>query len=250
MITAASFLYVAYLFADDTIEAVDQVRTPAVTFTAEPFHKCFLEAGDYFAEIELAADTHYDEDGLGRIHKKGAPSTLCLSDSMTATPNFKLEHPRAASMVPGYERDGKTTFALSHIATYRPYAVQTENGAAFLRMLSEFEDETILYHDYAVSESGVEITVKEATHTGAEPRFSFLAFDFDGEVNTEIEIGAQCVSVLYEGWKCTYETSGRIIETGEYAENRNGRYKVFYAAADTELTLHISIEKILNEGCV
>jgi hypothetical protein len=235
---------VAYLFADDTIEAVDQPREASVTFTAEPFHKCFLEAGDYFAEIELAADTHYDEDGLGRVHKKGAPSPLCLTTPMTATPNYKVENARAASMVPGYERDGKTTLALSHIATYRPYATHAENGAASLRMLSEFEDETILCHDYAVSKDGVDITVKEATHTGAKPRFSFLAFDFDGEVSTEIEMGEKCVSVTYEGWKCTYETNGRIIETGEYAENRNGRYRLFYAAADTELKLHISIEKI------
>ena len=110
-------------------------------------------------------------------------------------------------------------------------------------MLSEFEDETILSHDYAVSADGVDITVKEATHTGVAPRFSFLAFDFDGEVSTEIEIGEKCVSVTYEGWKCTYETNGHIIETGEYAENRNGRYRLFYAAADTELKLHISIEK-------
>ena len=243
MITVASFIYVAYLFSDDEIEAVDQPREASVTFTSEHFHKCFMEAGDYFLEFELFSYEKYDEDGLGRIHKKGAPSTLCLSDSMTAAPNFKLEHPRAASMAPGYEKNGETFLALSHLATYRPYATHAENGAASVRMLSEFEDETILSHDYAVSADGVDITVKEATHTGVAPRFSFLAFDFDGEVSTEIEIGEKCVSVTYEGWKCTYETNGHIIETGEYAENRNGRYRLFYAAADTELKLHISIEK-------
>ena len=243
MITVASFIYVAYLFADDAIEAIDQPRETAVTFTSEHFHKCFLEAGDYFLEFELFSYEKYDEDGLGRIHKKGAPSTLCLSDSMTAAPNFKLDHPRAASMAPGYEKNGETFLALSHLATYRPYATHVENGAASVRMLSEFEDETILSHDYAVSADGVDITVKEATHTGVAPRFSFLAFDFDGEVSTEIEIGETCVSVIYEGWKCTYETNGHIIETGEYAENRNGRYRLFYAAADTELKLHISIGK-------
>ena len=244
MITVASFIYVAYLFADDTIAAIDQPREASVTFTSEHFHKCFMEAGDYFLEFELFSYEKYDEDGLGRIHKKGAPSTICLSDSMTATPNFKLDHPRAASMAPGYERGGETVFALSHIATYRPYATSAENGAATVRMLSEFSDETVLSHDYSVAKDGVEITVKEATHTGAEPRFSFLVFDFDGETNTEIKIEDSGVTVVYDGWKCTYKTSGRIVDTGEYAENRNGRYRLFYAAAKEELRLHIAIEKL------
>ncbi len=242
MITAASFLYVAYLFADDSIEAIDLPREASVCFTSEHFHKCFAEAGDYFLEFDLCADTHYDEDGLGRIHKKGAPSPLCLSSSMTATPNFKLEHPRAASMAPGYEKDGEMHLALSQAATYRPIATHTEGGTAAVKMLSEFENGTVLLHNYKVTERGVDITVREAKGE-KKPCFSFLAFDFDGEKSTEITAEDQRIVVVYEGWKCIYETSGRFVHTGEYAENRNGRYRVFYAEAERELYLHISIEK-------
>ena len=239
MITAASFLYVAYLFADDTIEAVDQVRTPAVTFTAEPFHKCFVEAGDYFAEIELAADTHYDEDGLGRIHKKGAPSPLCLTTPMTATPNYKVENVRAASMVPGYEKDGALCLALSGAASYRPIKTEVAEDLAAVTLLSEFEDRTVLKHSYTVSKDGVDIKVSGAEHVC----FSFLAFDFDGETETDISVDENTVRVTYEGYTCTYETNGKILFKEEYADNRNGRYRVYYAVAEKALSLHIAIEE-------
>ncbi len=239
MITVASFIYVAYLFADDAIEAIDQPREAGVCFTSEHFHKCFLEAGDYFAEIELMADTHYDEDGLGRIHKKGAPSPLCLSSSMTATPNYKLENARAASMAPGYEKDGALCLALSGAATYRPYKTERGEDFASVSLLSEFEDRTVLKHSYTVSKNGVDIAL-----SGAEKVcFSFLAFDFDGERSTELSVSDTSVTVTYDGWKCTYETNGKILSRNEYADNRNGRYRVFYAVAEKALSLHISIEE-------
>lgn len=243
MITAASFLYVAYLFADDEIEAKEAKREPSVTFTSEHFHKCFMEAEEYFLEFDLLADLHYDEDGLGRVHKKGAPSPLCLSSSMTATPNYTLSSPRAASMVPGYKESGEMILALSHEATYRPIGTQTTEDTAAVQMLSEFENGTVLLHDYKVSKSGVDITVREAKGEKASC-FSFLAFDFDGETSTEIAVSETSVSVTYEGWKCIYETNGRIFTKDEYAENRNGRYQVFYAEAKDVLSLHIAIEKV------
>ena len=110
-------------------------------------------------------------------------------------------------------------------------------------MLSEFENGTVLLHDYKVSEGDVDITVREAKGEKA-PCFSFLAFDFDGETNTEIATSETSVSVTYEGWRCTYETNGRIFTKDEYAENRNGRYRVFYAEAKDTLSLHIAIEKV------
>jgi hypothetical protein len=230
---------VAYLFADDTIEAVDQPREASVTFTAEPFHKCFLEAGDYFAEIELAADTHYDEDGLGRVHKKGAPSPLCLTTPMTATPNYKVENARAASMVPGYEKDGAFVMALSGAASYRPYKTEKGEDLAAVTLLSEFEDRTVLKHSYTVSKDGVDIKVSGAERVC----FSFLAFDFDGETETDISADENTVRVTYEGYTCTYETNGKILFKDEYADNRNGRYRVYYAVAEQALSLHIAIEE-------
>ena len=239
MITAASFLYVAYLFADDSIEAAEEKRAPSVTFTAEPFHKCFVEAGDYFAEIELLADTHYDEDGLGRVHKKGAPSQICLSTPMTAAPNYTVENARAASMVPGYEKDGEIHLALSGAGTYRPIGTQVTEESASVTLISEFEDRTVLRHSYTVKADGVDIAL-----TGAKKlAFSFLAFDFDGETKTDIAASEKSVRVTYEGYTCTYETNGKILFKDEYADNRNGRYRVYYATAEDALALHISIEE-------
>ena len=38
-----------------------------------------LKFGEYFAEYDTNADFHYDANGLGRIHRLGAPSAICLS---------------------------------------------------------------------------------------------------------------------------------------------------------------------------
>lgn len=240
MITVASFLYVAYLFSDDAIESVEVPREADVTFTAEPFHKCFLEAGDYFLEFELAADTHYDENGLGRVHKKGAPSPLCLSVPMTEHPNYRVEIARAAAMVPGYEKGGMPCLAFSGAASYRPFKTEKRDGFASVSLLSEFEDRTVLKHMYEVSEAGVDIAVCGAQRV----LFSFLVFDFDGETKTEVQMEKSRVSVSYEGYRCIYETNGEILFKGEYADNRNGRYRVMYAAADNALSMHITIEKV------
>ena len=142
-------------------------------------------------------------------------------------------------MVPGYERDGEICLALSGAGTYRPIGTEATEKSAAVTLLSEFEDRTVLKHTYTLSESGVDIAL-----TGAKKlAFSFLAFDFDGETKTDIAASEKSVRVTYEGYTCTYETNGKILFKDEYADNRNGRYRVYYATAEDVLSLHISIEE-------
>ncbi len=54
MITAASMAYLAYLYADDSVEEADTcpaVEGGYVAATSDKFHKYFLNEGGYFVEI-------------------------------------------------------------------------------------------------------------------------------------------------------------------------------------------------------
>ncbi len=52
------------------------------------FHRTLLNAGGYTAEFDLAADTHYDASGLGRLQHRGAPPMLCLSVPFARKPSY------------------------------------------------------------------------------------------------------------------------------------------------------------------
>ena len=79
IITLASYLYEAYLNCDETIKAVAENDTPVALETSNYFHAVFLRVGEYSLQFDLNANPNYDAHGLGRVHKKGAPSTICLS---------------------------------------------------------------------------------------------------------------------------------------------------------------------------
>lgn len=81
MITVASNAYLAYLAADDNIMPTETVTDKGgyIAETGEDFHKAVLNAGGYFLEIDCNADTHYDANGLGRVHKKNCDPRVCLS---------------------------------------------------------------------------------------------------------------------------------------------------------------------------
>ena len=90
MITAGSFFYMAYLFCDDNISPIERDTSPTVFETSSDFHKLFMSCGDYSVEFELDDDPHYNSSGLGRVHKLGAPSAICMSDSCPAEPKISV----------------------------------------------------------------------------------------------------------------------------------------------------------------
>ena len=100
MITAASFLYAAYLISDDEIEPVfdDYIYEPRAFKLSGDFHKVFLRAGGYFLEFDTEADPHYDASGLGRIHKTGLSSFASISTPCTPTPSYTIDRDDAIAL--------------------------------------------------------------------------------------------------------------------------------------------------------
>lgn len=241
MITTASFLYAACLICDESIPCGEAERETVYTAaTSEHFHKLFLRSGEYFAEIDTRADPHYDCSGIGRLHRRGAPSAICLSCPGTATPNYSLNGFPATdfAICPGVERSGGLRFATSRESGYRILEHGTAGDAAFCRMECTVEG-VRLETELRLSSVGAEITVR------SEGRVALMlpAFSFDGEKYTETVCGQRRLTVDYLGWTCRYLSDGMISDTGADGGNRNGVYSIFSAVGDGCLKVNVEIYK-------
>ena len=235
MTTAASFLYPAILFADDTVVPDAGEEVPQIQTVSDAFHKVFLKNKTVFAEYDLHADLRYDASGLGRLHVNGFPSQLCLTVPFPVRPNYQIgeDNPHPLSLCPVLP-DGSPVCAED----------------AVWRLVSA--DESIPEAVFAVTQGG--ITYRETcrltgngavlTLTGEGPLCRALPlFTFDGEKKTVIrKEGESTVSVTYEGAKCVFRTDGIITRNGTYFRNRSGVSTLFSARGEGRLTVEISFE--------
>ena len=241
MITVASNLYNAYVVCDDTIEAGEFDISPMAFETSDHFNKVFLRAGGYALEFDTDADPHYDASGLGRVHKMGAPSALCMSLPCPAMPKFVVgEHPVAMSLSPGIFSDNYWQFATdAYIGRYELLNMGEGEGSVHASFLCRFFNAKEITTAYTVDENGV--TIKA---TGSDKLAHMLpAFAFDGEVYTDIKLGDQQLEIYYQGYVCRYKTTGKIIDLEEVGYNRNGHYRGFAAIGNKELEIKIELAK-------
>jgi hypothetical protein len=243
MTTAASFLYAAYMTSDDSIEPTETPdESPTAFLTSRHFHKLFLRAGGYALELDYDGDPHYDASGLGRVHKAGAPSALCLSSPCPAEPSYTLvtDAPRALSIASGVFSDGEWRFSYDASAKHEIVDYTTDATSAHGRLLSTLEDGTCLASEYVASADGVRIDVAGKGEIG----LALPAFSFDGETSPEIALDGRTLSIVYGGWCCRYTASGEIADLDRVAANRNGIYRTFVATGRDTLSVSIEIFKL------
>ncbi len=244
MITVASYLHSAYLLhTPPSVElpAPQEIKTDAFALSKH-FHKIFLRGGSYFLEFDTNADLKYDARGLGRVHKAGAPSAICLSVACPRKPNYRIDRDDAVtlSLCPALPlKDGSWLFALGKKTQYSIVSLSEDGVSAQLVLSCTFENGESVEARYEVSDSGVEITVSGNGKVG----HMLPAFAFDGERNTEISANEHSLTVAYDGYVCRYTTNGTIRDTGNIACNRNGHYRAFTADSLGSLTIRIEIEK-------
>lgn len=242
MITVASNLYAAYLVCDDTIPTVEiPDHQPAVQATSAHFHKFFLKACGYGLEFDVDADPHYDACGLGRVHREGAPSAICLSIPCPAEPKYtvNLEKPFALSLCPGIARGEEWEFATDSKTEYEVVDFSAGDSSAYATVCTRFTNGIEILAKYTVNAEGVKIEM-----TGADDIAYLLpAFYFDGESYSKIELADNVLNVSYKGWVCRYTVDGSIQNTEKLAANRNGHYKAYVATAKNSLIITIKILK-------
>jgi len=243
MITVASFLYAAYQICDDSIpfEATPD-HAPQTAATTEYFHKFFMKSGGYGLEFDLNADQVYDSNGLGRIHKEGAPSPICLSSPCPGTPRFpvELESPVAFSLCSALPTATGWHFGAEDQTKYELLKSGTDSTQAWATLQCQFPDGKTVLENYVVSKDGVSITAESAGQIG----FGLPAFSFDGEISPEIIAEKDSLTVSYRGWRCRYTTNGTVVDLKQTAANRNGHYLMFVAVGQNQVDVHIKIEKI------
>lgn len=242
MITTASFLYAAQIICrDDIAETPNDLYAPYVAKTSDEFHKIFLNAGGYFLEFETFANMHYDASGLGRIHKRGAHTNVCMSAPCTKSPSYAIDVQDAVnlSLAPGRFSDGKFIFATSPSSVYelKELSENAEKGSANAKFTVTLKDGKSIDAEYTVSKNGVEINLSG----DGEIAHLLPAFYFDGEEYSEISFDKNSLEISYGGSKCRYTVDGEIVCTSDTACSRHGHYKVFYAKAHENLSVKIEI---------
>lgn len=242
MITAASNLYAAYLMCDDGIKAGSVVDQPPVAWQTSPhFHKLFLRYGNYFAEYDTNADPHYDAGGLGRIHRRGAPSSICLSVPCPANPGYGIGEgtPIPMSLCVGIGDDHGYRYACEDGVIHEVMSCGSDDSGAYAEIVCRFDGQRQVRTRYTVNDGGVSVSACDETdglivHT-------LPAFCFDGETAPEILADERTLEIRYDGYVCRYTVDGAIRDTGRVAYNRNGHYRVFIAEGRGELSVHVEI---------
>ena len=251
MVTTASWAYLAYVMADDSIE---EVSCPCenenyICKTSEHFHKVFLKYGDYFVEYDTKADERYDASGIGRIHKKGAPSAICLSVPFPPEDsNYSVdtENPSPFALCGGIKTEKGSVNGYNNSVKYT--LIGEEVTDSFVRAIFRCEENSIEFtQTCTVSAEGVEVAVQGE----GEALIHFPLFDNDGKNITEKSIDKKYATVTYNGFSCKYETNGIITDEDKIYANRNGHCRAYTAIGKNSVTLKIQIEKcediLINE---
>ena len=226
MVTMGSWAMLGYLFADETIPAAAEPAggsAPSSFVTTPDFHWVLLKAGDYSAQFDYNADLHYDCDGLGRIQRKGAPSTICLSVPCALKPGYRTEVPNQSSLAVVPAVDAPLVLAGSGSNGDAAWADWTIGGLLWKCRLAS---------------DGLAMMLSGPGNVAMK----LPAFEFDGEQATEIACDGKSLSVSYHGWTCTYTTDGEIVDCGKICCNRNGRYRTFEARGKERLSVKVVIE--------
>ena len=232
-------VYPIGLLCDDTIAAEEATDdTTYICQTSPHFHKLILKSGEYFSEFDLDADPHYDSNGLGRIHRKDAPSAICMSCPCPANPGFRLDIPPMALSLCAATKEKDAWKLGAAEGKYTLVSTCQDASTANATLLCRFADTTV-EEAYTVSHKGVSVALTGEGEVG----FALPALVFDGEIAPEITCDGKTLTISYEGWVCRYTTNGTITDLNKTAANRNGHYQAFLAHGQDVLNVNIQITK-------
>lgn len=244
MITFASNLYLADMFSDDSIVPAAFDDRPMVWSTSKHFHKTFVRAGGYSLELDTNADSHYDASGLGRIHRKGAPETICLSMPFAKEPNYGLndfKNQSSFSICPAIkDENGVWLYGSEPGVSY--ILADSEIGEESARVVFDcvFANGKKTSFFCSVDKNGV--VVQAAGENNQEIGICLPVFFFDGETQTNIQEQDNKILVEYDGWVCEYEADNIQYLNSDVA-NRNGIYKCYITSGMQKAQAKMKIYK-------
>ena len=229
MVTMGSWAMGAWCFAKAAkgLETAEGGESPFVFATTPDFHFVFLSAGDYSAQFDYNANAYYDCNGLGRLQRRGAPGTICLSTPCAKKPGYRIEAPNDAAL------------AFAPVVAGDPKYELARQRADDRCAETEWKVGPVAW-TVSLSSEGLSATLEGE----GELAVALPAFDFDGREKTVVTAAGKSLTIAYHGWICRYETDGKIVDTGRSACNRNGRYRRFEARGEKKLTVKVAIEPL------
>lgn len=250
MATLGSFIYIAFLYTDDTIpECPCPAETGGFVFeTGDAFHKAFANNGSYFLEWDTRPDLHYDCAGLGRIHKKGVPSELILSVPITAQPSYRIEreNPHNLSFSPGWlDETGKTTFLYDLASPSHTLSLLREEAGHLTFVLTWYGEGitgcSSIRETYDITEEGISLSVELTDAKYPDVFYAIPLFFQNGRDTSVITCSRQAVSVSCNGSVCRIRASAPLQKDPHTYQNRNGVYHAAYVhASSSRLHIHLS----------
>ena len=241
MVTASSMLYAGYIMADDNVDEVDcpAISENAICETSEYFHKVMCRYKDYFVEFETMADHHYDASGIGRIHKRGVPSAICLSVPFSEHPNYEIdiENPSHFSVCAGIKTGDGYAYTFDASTKYKLVEKMVNDECVQVKFECEICDGAKVFQTCILSDDGVEV---RASGNG-DVRILFVLFDYDGEQETKISVSEKSAIVSYKGSRCVYSTNGVITDMNRMYANRNGHYRAMATNGKDSVSLKIEM---------
>ena len=216
----ASWAYLAYIFADDSIEPAKKKEKAGVFVTSPEFHRIMMRAGDYSIQFDTNAEGHYDSNGIGRFQRAGAPPVVALSSPCPSRkPNFKLDidNPGPLAISPMWNE--------YNLALHKKEKVVLGDGKSLWIT--------------KLNRKGLKMRLKGE----GDQLMTLPAFAFDGETASKIECDGRTLTIAFKGWCCRYTTNGKITDSGLDYANRNGHLRRFDATAPRRLVIKAKIVK-------
>ncbi len=233
MVTLASFLAIAYLFTDDSIEEADCPATVGGSFFYEDenFHIITANVGGHSLQIITDPDRHYDSAGLCRFHKFGVPTELGLSHSFTGTPKYKLASGIGPADLSIDLPQVSSRAAEAEIELFERSELAVEFSVNY-KLLG-------IKEHYRLTSAGLDIDVT-SEQAGIEFAVPLLAVG-DGETATEI--GERSVTVKYHGFIYEVRSDARVTLCERLYSNRNGLYRAaLFRSDEASLSLHLALK--------
>ncbi len=245
MVTTGSWLYLAYAMHEDGIEESETAceNENYLWQTSEYFHKVFMKYGDYTVQIDTNADGHYDASGVGRIHRRGVPSAICLTTPFAKNPNYTIDTENSSpfSITFAVTKNGKRICGYDKGVSYRLSGSKTTDMLIGADFDISYDGEHLCTARCILSDMGFDFAVSSRDADLVE--ILFPAFEFDGETSTEISESDNEVSVKYKGHACTFFSAlGSIRSLGECFANRNGHYRGYAATGEKGAALKVVLE--------
>ena len=253
MITLAVNSYLAFLYADDSIEEYPcpQECGGYVFETSEDFHKIFACCKGNFIEIDTCADAHYDSTGFGRYHKAGVPSELGISIPFAKHPEYKVSEgldTDSVSLSAGWDTgDGRIQY-LSDITegiSHRLEVVECSDSVVKFNVVYTGDGMTgcsALTEKYTIDENGVSL-ISELTDPAVDRIYCRIpVFCSNGKDAGSISTAAgSTLSVRSDNCVYSIETDGDLSLTQKTVANRNGEYFIAHGIRNESNSLRLKL---------